>query len=286
MKRKIAALAMLTVSIVLLASAARADTLVKVTVHGPDGRPAAGVAVTIRPAAGYGNAAGDVEPPAVVGAGVTGSDGTVNLRLAAVRPYDVYSIGADDKAGGRHASTAVFAAETRWPTPILTLESRASAINIERTAAGEAAAICDQTAYAMHVQNIHEAVAQQVRSVATLENAIAQYAGASGVAGLDLDAARAQLAAARQQQGATAADRVATLQHYVLLRVLADNNRTGLEADRVNEQIMASLDQCSNETKAGVEMLARCPPGWQLARQNVAQSSCHQRSVGTGREQN
>lgn len=286
MKRKIALLAMLMSAVAVLATAARADTLVKVTVRGPDGGPAAGVAVTIRQAAGYATAAGDVAPPVVVGAGMTGSDGTVNLRLTGVRPYDVYSIGADDKAGDRHASTTVFAAETRWPAPVLTFGRQISAISIERSAAGAAAASCDQSAYAAHVQNIQGAIAQQVRSVATLENAIAQYAGASGLAGLDLDTARAQLAAAQQQPGAAAVDRAATLQHYVLLRVLRDNIRTGLEADRVNEQIIASLGSCSNESKAGVEMLARCPPGWQLAQQNVAQSSCHQRSVGTGREQN
>lgn len=283
MTRKIAVLAMLMGAVALLATAARADTLVKVTVRGPDGGPAAGVAVTIRQAAGYGTAAGDVEPPAVVGAGVTGGDGTVNLRLAGVRPYDVYSVVADDKAGGRHASTTVFAAETRWPTPVLTLGWQGSAINLERSAAGAAAASCDRSAYAAHVQNIHEAVAQEVRAAAALDNAIAQYAGAGGLAGLDLDAARAQLAAA-QQAGAAAADRAATLRHFVLLRVLADNIRSGLEADRVNEQIIASLGPCSNEAKAGVEMRARCPPGWQTslqdAQSNGAQPACRQRSPG------
>lgn len=283
MTRKIAVLAMLMGAVALLATAARADTLVKVTVRGPDGGPAAGVAVTIRQAAGYGTAAGDVEPPAVVGAGVTGGDGTVNLRLAGVRPYDVYSVVADDKAGGRHASTTVFAAETRWPTPVLTLGWQGSAINLERSAAGAAAASCDRSAYAAHVQNIHEAVAQEVRAAAALDNAIAQYAGAGGLAGLDLDAARAQLAAA-QQAGAAAADRAATLRHFVLLRVLADNIRSGLEADRVNEQIIVSLGPCSNEAKAGVEMRARCPPGWQTslqdAQSNGAQPACRQRSPG------
>ena len=284
MTRKIAVLAMLMGAVALLATAARADTLVKVTVRGPDGGPAAGVAVTIRQAAGYGTAAGDVESPEVVGAGVTGGDGTVNLRLAGVRPYDVYSVVADDKAGGRHASTTVFAAETRWPTPILTLGWQASAINLERSAAGTAAASCDRSAYAAHVQNIHEAVAQEVRTAAALDNAIAQYAAAGGLAGLDLDAARAQLAATQQQPGAAAADRATTLQHFVLLRVLADNIRTGLEADRVNEQIIASLGPCSNEAKAGVEMRARCPPGWQTslqdAQSNGAQPACRQRPPG------
>jgi hypothetical protein len=278
MKGKIANIAMLMLAIGLLATPARADTLVKVTVREPDGGPAAGVAVTIRQAAGYGTAAGDVEPPAVVAAAATGGDGTVNLRLATVRPYDVYSIGADDKASGRHASTAVFAGESRWPAPILTLDDRVPAINLERTAAGEAAASCDGTSYATHVQNIREAIAQQVGSVATLENAVAQYAQAGGIAASDLDEA--------QQPGVAAADRAATLRHYRLLRLLAQNMRAGLEADRASEQGIPKLEQCSNETKAGVEMLARCPPGWQLAQRNVAQSSCHQRSVGTGREQN
>src|SRR5882672_9842754 len=104
MKGKISNLAMLMLAVGLLATPARADTLVKVTVRGSDGGPAAGVAVTIRQAAGYGTAAGDLEPPAVVAAAATGSDGTVNLRLASVRPYDVYSVGADDKASGRRAS--------------------------------------------------------------------------------------------------------------------------------------------------------------------------------------
>ena len=273
---------MLTVAVGVSATAVRADTLVKVTVLGPDGGPAAGVAVTIRQAAGYGSAAGDVEPPAIVGAAATGGDGTVNLRLASVRPYDVYGIGADDKASGRHTSTAVFAGESRWPAPVLTLGNRVSAINLERIAAGEAAASCDRTIYMTHVQNIREAIAQQVRSLATLDNAIAQYARASGIAASQLDEAQ-------QQPGVAAADRAAMLRHYRLLRLLAQNMRAGLEADRVSEQGIATLDQCSNETKAGVEMLARCPPGWQLAQQsaqsNAAQSSCHQRSTG-GREQN
>ena len=273
---------MLTVAVGVSATAVRADTLVKVTVLGPDGGPAAGVAVTIRQAAGYGSAAGDVEPPAIVGAAATGGDGTVNLRLASVRPYDVYGIGADDKASGRHASAAVFAGESRWPAPVLTLGNRVSAINLERIAAGKAAASCDRTIYMTHVQNIHEAIAQQVRSLATLDNAIAQYARASGIAASQLDVAQ-------QQPGVAAADRAAMLRHYRLLRLLAQNMRAGLEADRVSEQGIATLDQCSNETKASVEMLARCPPGWQLAQQsaqsNAAQSSCHQRSTG-GREQN
>lgn len=278
MKGKIVNLVMLMLAAGLLATPVRADTLVKVTVREPDGRPAAGVAVTIRQAAGYASAMGDVEPPAIVAAAATGGDGTVNMRLANVRPFDVYSIGADDKPGGRHASTAVFAAESNWPTPVLTLGNRVPAFNLERTAAGEAAASCDRTSYVTHVQNIHEAIAQQVGSVATLENAVAQYAQAGGIAASVLDEA--------QQPGAAAADRAATLRHYRLLRLLAQNMRAGLEADRASEQGIPTLEQCSNETKAGVEMLARCPPGWQLSQQNAAQSSCHRRSVGTGREQN
>ena len=282
MKGKFAEFAVLILAVGLLATPARADTLVKVTVRGPDGNPAAGVAVTIRQAAGYATAAGDIEPPAVVATAATGGDGTVNLRLASVRPFDVYSIGADDKASGRHASAAVFAAENHWPAPVLALGDRVPAINLERIAAGEAAASCDRPTYAAHVRNIHEAVAQQVRSVAVLENAIAQYARASGIAASELDEAQ-------QQPGVAAADRAAMLRHYRLLRLLAENMRAGLEADRVSEQGIATLDQCSNETKAGVEMLARCPPGWKPAQQsaqsNAAQSSCHQRSTG-GREQN
>ena len=83
---------------------------------------------------------------------------------------------------------------------------------------------------------------------------------------------RSDLDEAQQQPGVAAADRAATLRHYRLLRLLAENMRAGLEADRASEQGIATLDQCSNETKAGVEMLARCPPGWQLAQQNRALS--------------
>jgi hypothetical protein len=191
----------------------------------------------------------------------------------------VYSLGADDKASGGHASTAVFAAENHWPAPVLTLGNRVSAINFERIAAGKAAESCDQTTYTTHVQNIREAIVQQKRSLAALDNSIAQYARAGGIADPDLDAAQ-------QQPEVAAAERAATLRHYRLLRLLAVNMRAGLEADRVSEEGIATLEQCSNESKAGVEMLARCPPGWQLAQQNAAQSSCHRRSVGTGREQN
>jgi exonuclease VII small subunit len=284
MKRKISVLAVLTVA-GLFATPVRADTLVKVTVLAPDGGPAAGVAVTVRQAAGYGIAADNVEPPATVAAGATGGDGTVNLRLADVRPYDVYSIGADDEASDRIASTVVFAGETRWPAPVVTLGEPASAINLERVAAGKAAASCDQAAYATHVQQIREAVDRQQRSLAALENAIAQYARASDLAASNIDAARTQLATAQQQPGA--ADRVAMLQHYVLLRLLADNMRAGLEADRVSAQSIATLQLCSNEGKAGVQMLPRCPPGWQTRLQNAqSDSNCHQRTSGTGREQN
>ena len=288
MKRKIAVLATLTVASGLLAAPVLADTLVKVTVLGPDGGPVAGVGVTVRPAAGYGSAAGNVEPPAVVAAAATGVDGTVNLRLAGVRAYDVYGISADDKASGRHASTAVFAGDSRWPAPTLTLGDSASAINLERIAAGQAAKSCDQTAYSTHLLHIREAIARQERSLAALENAIAQYARASGVAASGLEAARTQLADAQQQPGAAA--RVAMLQHFVLLRLLADNIRAGLEADRVSAQSIATLELCSNEGKAGVQMLPRCPPGWQTrlqtAQPDAGQSSCHQRPYGTGREQN
>jgi hypothetical protein len=89
---------------------------------------------------------------------------------------------------------------------------------------------------------------------------------------------------ARLQPAGSATDaRVAALEHYVLLRVLADNLRAGLAADRASEQTLPTPEQCSNESKAGVEMLARCPPGWQLQEQ-TAQAGCRQRSSGTGRE--
>jgi hypothetical protein len=284
MKWKVANLAVRVVAIGILAMPARADTLVRVTVREPDGGPSAGVAVTIRQMAGYGTGSGNVAPPAVVGTAATGSDGTVSLRLGSDQPYDVYSIVADDQAGGRHASMAVFAGESRWPAPTLTLGDPASALNQERVAAGKAAASCDQAAYATHVLHIRDAIAQQERSLAAVENAIAQYARASGVAASGLDAARTQLAAAQQQPGAAAANRAATLQHFVLLRLLADNMRAGLEADRISEQSIATLEFCSNEAKAGVEMLARCPPGWQTGQQAAqttgAQPACHQRSPG------
>src|SRR5262249_54219250 len=37
--------------------------------------------------------------------------------------------------------------------------------------------------------------------------------------------------------------------------------------------ILTLDDPVSNESKAGVEMLARCPPGWQTAQQQAAQAS-------------
>ncbi len=289
MRSKVADLAMLTLAIGLCAMPVRADTLVRVTVRGPDGGPAAGVAVTVRQAAGYGRPSGDVEPPAVVGAAATGSDGTVSLHLVGARRYDVYSIAADDRASGRQASTAVFAGDSHWPAPILTLGDPAPAVNLERAAIGAAAASCDRADYAMHVQRLGAAIAQNEASLAAFENALAGYARAGEVAAPTLDAARTQLAAARvQPSGSAMAARVTTLQHYVLLRVLADNLRAGLEADRAGERNLPTLELCSNETKAGVELRARCPPGWQFAQQtaqaNAAQSSCRQRSGGTGRE--
>jgi hypothetical protein len=283
MNGKVANLAALILAIGLLAAPARADTPVRVTVQAPDGGPAAGVAVTIRQVAGYG-AAGDVEPPAVVGAAATDNDGTVSLSLADTRPYDVYSVAADDRVNGRRASMVLFAAANHWPEPTVALADPLPAINLERTAAAEAAASCDQAGHAAHVRNIRAAIAQKEQSVAALENAIAQYARANDLAAPTLDAARTELAAARLQPAGSAADaRVAMLEHYVLLRVLADNLRAGLEADRANERNLPALEMCSNETKAGVEMLARCPPGWQLQEQ-TAQAGCHQRSSGTGRE--
>ncbi len=292
MKWKVAGRAMLMLAIGIFAAPTWAETLVKVTVRGLDGTPVAGVAVTIRQAAGYaGLSPGDINPPAVVGAGATGADGGVNLRLVGVQPYDVYSVSADHEASGRHASTAVFAADNHWPAPTMTLGDPVPAINLERTAAGAAAASCDEAAYTTHVLYIREAIAQKEESLAALENAIAHYARASVLAASTLDAARTQLAAARQQPpGSATAARVAMLRHYVLLRLLADNLRAGLEADRAGERSLATLEMCSNETKAGIEMLARCPPGWQLTQQtaqsNAAQSSCHRRSIGSGRERN
>jgi hypothetical protein len=283
MRWKVAKLALLVVAIGFVATPGRADTLVQVSVRASDGSPVRGATVTIKQAAGYaGGSPGAINPPAAVGAGSTDGDGIANLRLAAVQPNDVYSVSADHQASGRHASTAMFAADGHWPPLTLTLVDSAGAINGERVAAGQAAASCDGAAYATHVQRIREATAQQERSLAALENATAQYARASGVAASGLDAARAQLAAAQQQPGT--AGRAATLQHYVLLRVLAENLRAGLEADRVSEQSIATLELCSNEAKAGVEMLPRCPPGWQTRLQTAqttgGQSACHQRSPG------
>lgn len=284
MRSKAAALPVLMLAVGFLATPALADTLVRVMVRGPDGDPLAGIAVTIRPAAGYGGGS----PPALVGATTTGGDGRVDLHLVGVRAYDVYSVAADDKTSGRHASMAVFAGEDRWPAPTLTLDDPASAINLEGAAAGKAAARCDQAAYTNHVLRSREAIARQERSLAALDNAVAQYARASGLAASSLDAARTQLAAAQQQPGA--ASRVSTLQHYVLLRLLADNMRVGLDADRVNVQSIATLQLCSNDATAAVQMRPRCPPGWQThlqtAQSDADHSNCHQRSSGTGREQN
>jgi hypothetical protein len=234
----------------------------------------------VRQAAGYETASGDDVPPAVVGAGVTGGDGVADLRLATAQRDDVYTIGADDEPSGRHASTVVFAADGRWPAPTLTLADPAPAFNSERTAAAQAAASCDEAAYTAHARQIRAAVARKEAALAALEDAIAQYVRANAVAASTLDAARAQLAAARLQP---AEARAAVLQHYVMLRVLADNLRAGLEVDRASAQDMPTLEMCSNETKAGVEMLARCPPGWQLAQQQTAQATCH-RPGGNGRE--
>jgi hypothetical protein len=156
---KVAALVTLMLAIGLCAMPARADTLVRVTVRGPDGSPAGGVAVTLRQAAGYGAA-----PVALVGAAATDSDGAVSFHLAGVQPSDVYSISADDRLRGRHAAAVVIAIDGREAAAVLTLD-----------------------------------------------------------------------------------------------------------------------DAVPAETKAGVEMLARCPPGWQVAQQQIAQASCH-RSSGTGRE--
>jgi hypothetical protein len=155
---KVAALAMLMLAIGLWAMPARADTLVRVIVRGSDGGPAAGVAVTVRQAAGYG-----APPPALVGAAATDSDGTVSFHLAGVQSSDVYNISADDRLRRRHAAV-VIAIDGREATAVLTLD-----------------------------------------------------------------------------------------------------------------------DPVPVETKAGVEMLARCPPGWQVAQQQTAQASCH-RPSGTGRE--
>jgi len=156
---KVAAPAMLMLAIGLCAMPARADTLVRVTVRGPDGGPAAGVAVTVRQAAGYGAA-----PPALVGAAATDSNGAVSFHFAGAQPSDVYSISADDRPHGRHAAAVVTTIDGHEAAVILMLD-----------------------------------------------------------------------------------------------------------------------DSVPFESKAGVEMLARCPPGWQLAQQQIAQSSCH-RSGGTGRE--
>src|SRR5215470_16070110 len=144
MKGKIAYPAALMLAIALTAAPARADT-VRVTVRAPDGRPAAGVAVTVRQAAGYATASGDVAPPAIVGEAMTTGDGTASFHLADPRPFDVYSIGADDDASGRHASLALFAATSEWPAPTMTLGAPAPPIVQERAAAGAAAASCDRT---------------------------------------------------------------------------------------------------------------------------------------------
>ena len=282
MRSKTTILAALVFAVGVLATPARAETLVKVTVRGPDGGPAAGVAVVVRQAAGYGDGSGGVAGPALVGTATTAGDGIASVRLAGARSYDVYTITADDKANGGHAATAAFAGDSRWPEAALTLGDAVPAIAPERVAAGKAATSCDQAAYTDHFQHVRAAIRQQERTLFVLDNAIAQYARASGFAFPNLDAARAELAVA-QQQGSAATDRAATLQHYVLLRVLAENIRTGLEADRVSAESIATLASCSNESKAGVEMLPRCPPGWQLAQQSgqTGAAACHQRTPGS-----
>ena len=74
-------------------------------------------------------------------------------------------------------------------------------------------------------------------------------------------------------------------------RISADDRRRGRHAAAVVRALVGreaaavlTLDAAEPvESKAGVEMLARCPPGWQLGQQ-TAQMGCHQRSSGSGRE--
>ena len=275
MKGKIVNLVMLMLAVGLFATPARADTLVKVTVRGPDGGPAAGVAVTIRQAAGYASAAGDVEPPAVVAAAATGGDGTVNLRLAGVRPYDVYSIGADDRASGRYASTAVFAGESRWPTPILTLDNQAPAINLERTAGGRGGRELRSDEPMRRTSEYPRGDRTATRSIAALGNAIAQYARAS--AALPALGPRRGYSSNRGWPRPTARRRFGTT---CMLRLLAENMRAGLDADR-RQCTKASPRSSSARTgpEAGVEMLA-LSPGWQVGpaeRRSVELSSAIRR---------
>lgn len=113
---KVAAPAMLMLAIGLFAMPARADTLLRVTVRGPDGGSAAGVAVTVRQAAGDGAA------PALVGAAATDSNGAVSFHFAGVQLSDIYSISADDRRHGRHAAAVVVAIDGREAAAVLTLD--------------------------------------------------------------------------------------------------------------------------------------------------------------------
>jgi hypothetical protein len=113
---KVAPLAMLTLIMGLCAVPARADTLVRVTVRGPDGSPAAGVPVTVRQVPGHG------APAVLVGAAATDSDGTVSFHFAGVQPSDVYSVSADDRPRGRHAEAFAIAFDGREAAAVLTLD--------------------------------------------------------------------------------------------------------------------------------------------------------------------
>src|SRR5262249_58772689 len=86
MKRQVLALAMLLLALGPLAAPAWADTLVRVTVRGPDGSPAAGVAVTVRQAAGHG------APAVLGGAAAAGSGGTLRFSLCGGPPAHGHNI--------------------------------------------------------------------------------------------------------------------------------------------------------------------------------------------------
>jgi hypothetical protein len=264
MRRGIAAFATLIVAVGAMAGPSLADGQMVVTVREPGGSPAKGAVVAIK------QTVGDAGAAAVLALGVTGQDGTVDLLLDGVRSPDVYSITADHRTSGGRAATTVFAGGDAWPPTALTLKGPARAIHSEVAAARTAAAACDQVAYGVHVARVQAAIESQASAAAALDSAIARYAHAFGLS-------------ASNSEGIAAADESAEHRHYVRLRQLATNVHSGLEADRAKARAVPGLAACSNETRAGVEMLARCPPGWE-ANAGVASRSdrreCRQRPPG------
>jgi hypothetical protein len=263
MTRGIAGLATLIAAIGAMTGLALADGLMVVTVSERGGIPARGAVVAIK------QTVGGVGTSAVLAVGVTGQDGVAALRLEGVRPTDVYRVTADHRTSGGLAATTVFAGREAWSPIALVLREPTAPIHSEVAAARAAVIGCDQEAYATHVARVQAAIEYQEAAAAALDTAIARYAQAFGTS-------------ASNAEGGAAADESAERAHHIRLRQVATNVHAGLEADRAQARAIPALAACSNETRAGVEMLARCPPGWDA--NAVASRSdrreCRQRSPG------